>query len=120
MPTYAYLCAACSADFDVVKRMAELDRAEACPACSHENGPRSRQMQRTNFSGASDWNTQTWNPGLGCYTKSNKHAAQIAKSKGMIEIGNEKPETVHAHFDRQREDTREQRWREAERDKVYD
>ncbi len=37
----------------------------------------------------------------------------------MIEVGNEKVETVHRHFEKQREQTRADRWAEADRDKVY-
>jgi hypothetical protein len=28
----------------------------------------------------------------------------------MIELGNEKPETIHKHFDKQRDETRKKRW----------
>lgn len=36
---YAYRCTACSHDFEVVKRLAEIDRVETCPVCqSDETG----------------------------------------------------------------------------------
>lgn len=119
MPIYAYRCT-CAAEWDVAKPMAELDRLEACPKCGAENGAGSRLIQRANFSGAGDWNTQCYHPALGQVVRNNAHARQIAKSRGLIEVGNEKPETLHKiAADTQRE-TREQRWREADRVKLYD
>ena len=116
MPVYEYLCDH-GHRFDVVKSMSELERTELCPDCS---AVAARQISRTNFTGASDWNTQSWNPGLGCYTKSHKHASQIAKNRGLVELGNEKVETVHKFFEKKREETRAERWAEADRVKPYE
>lgn len=120
MPIYEYRCHECAAGFDVVKPVAELDRSEPCPKCNTVCGSSSRQISRTNFTGASDWNTQTFHPALGQVVKNNRHARQLAKERGMIEVGNEKVETVHKHFEKQREETREQRWKDAERVKTYE
>lgn len=120
MPLYEYQCQACAADFDIVKRMAEIDRKESCPACGFENGPRSRKISRSNFTGASDWNTQHYSPALGMVVKNNREARQIAKQRGLIEVGNESPEKIHKAMEKQREETREQRWKDAERVKLYE
>jgi hypothetical protein len=40
-----------------------------------------------------------YNPGLGCIVRNSAHRKEIAKQKGLEEIGNEKPETLHKHFD---------------------
>lgn len=119
MPTYVYACAQCHTVFDIVKSVKAIDDTELCPGCSAHCDSSTRQIQRTNFTGASDWNTQTFNPALGCYTKNNRHARQIAKERNLIEVGNENVETVHKHFEKQREETREQRWKDAERVKLY-
>ncbi len=37
---YTYRCAACSQDFEVVKRLAEIDRVEVCQACGCEKTER--------------------------------------------------------------------------------
>lgn len=117
MPTYEYKCPA-GHRFDVIKRIAELDREEACGDCQQVA---TRQLVRTHVhASAGDWNRQEFNPGLGCYTKSTKHARDIAKRRGLEEVGTEKPETIHAHFDKQREETRAERWREADREKLYE
>ena len=119
MQTYEYRCPQ-GHDFDVIKRVAEIDRAELCPSCSSSCDSSARRIARTNFTGASDWNTQTFHPALGQVVRNNKHAAQLAKQRGLIEIGNEKVETVHKHFEKQREETREQRWKDADKVKLYD
>ncbi len=103
--------------WDVTKSMSAIDEPETCPDCQNAG---MRRISRTHFYGAGDWNNQQWNPGLGCYTKSNGHARQIAKNRGLEEVGNEKVETIHKTFEKQRDDTRERRWQEADREKVYD
>lgn len=120
MPTYLYACPSCATGFDVIKSMSQLDRDEECPACKRVCASKDRQMPRVNFSGAGDWNTQGFHPALGCYTSSNKHARDIAKRRGLIEVGNEKPEAIHKACEKQRAETREQRWKDADRDKLYD
>lgn len=120
MPTYSYRCRAyeCAHEWDVVKKISEIDLPEHCSRCEQ---PGERVLTAA-FIGlaAGDWNRVEYNPGLGCWTKSWKHGREIAKSRGLEEIGNESPEKVHRHFDRQREETREMRWRDADREKLYD
>ena len=114
MPIYEYRCSDCQADWDVVKSMSQLERKETCPACGRENGCKSRLPPRgTSFSGASDWNTQHFSPALGRVVKNHRHARQVAKEKGMIEVGNESPDKIHKHFDDQRQETRKKRWESA-------
>ena len=116
MPTYVYLCGR-GHEWEVVKRIADLDEVEMCATCQTLGD---RQIQRANFTQANDWNTQTFNPALGCYTRNTRHARQIAKSRGMEEVGTEPVEKIHAKFERDREDRTAQRWAEADRDKVYE
>lgn len=115
MPTYIYRCEK-EHQWDVVKPMSQLDAPERCEACGE---PGTRQIARVNFNGASDWNSQTFNPALGCYTRNTRHARQIAKSRGYEEIGNEPVEKIHSTFEKQREETRAKRWAEADREKLY-
>lgn len=111
MPYYEYECPKCNLRFDVVKAMSQYDRPELCE-CGSEA---SRQMPLPSkvHASAGDWNRVEFNPALGQWTKSWKHGRQIAKEKGLIEIGNEKTETIHKHFDTAREEKREQRYRDA-------
>lgn len=114
-PIYEYGCAPCDAIWDVAKPMSESATPESCPKC--KSGA-VKVPSRVNFTGAADWNTQTWNPGLGCYTRNTRHARQIAKSRGCEEIGNESVENVHKHYEKQREDASVRRWSD-DRDKLY-
>jgi putative FmdB family regulatory protein len=118
VPIYPHRCPHCATEFDVAKSYKLLDREEPCPQCAT---PAERLIALVNIDkmAAGDWNTQTWNPGLGCYTKSNREAEKIAKSRGLECVGNEKPETIHKHFDQAREDRRKARWAEADRVKLY-
>ncbi len=61
-----------------------------------------------------------YNPGLGCITRNKYHRAEIAKAKGVEEIGNEKPEVLHKHFDRVREQKRDASWADADKGWVGD
>lgn len=87
MPCYAYKCHSCHHTFDVVKSVRQIDDSESCEKCKAPDAI--RYLVPVNFNGASDWNNQGWNPGLGCVTKSNAHASKIAKERGLIEVGNE-------------------------------
>ncbi len=69
---------------------------------------------------AGDWNTPSFNHALGQWTKSAKHARQIAKAKGWEEIGNEDPEKIHKKDDQTRKDNYDRRWAEADRVKLYE
>jgi putative FmdB family regulatory protein len=120
IPTYAYRCQDCRQEFDVVKRVADIDQLEECPECCAFVNSASRLIVPVNFNGAADWNTQTFNPALGCYTRNTLHARQIAKSRGLEEVGTEPVEKIHKHFEKQQEETRAARWDDAMKVKVYD
>lgn len=116
MPTYPYRCE-CGNEFEVVKRMAEIDRVERCELCQRKA---TRYIGRTNFTGASEWNSDAYrgyNPAFGKVVNGKTHQRELlakAKDEGkeMIEIGTEKPETMEKHFSKQREETRARRWAE--------
>jgi hypothetical protein len=103
----------------VTTTVALRDEPSSCPECK---APGVRQITLPNIdkTAAGSWNQQSYNPGLGCWTKSWKHGREIAKARGLEEIGNEDPEKVHKHYDNQRKETRERRWAEVDREKVYD
>lgn len=119
MPTYVYECCSCAAVWDVVKRVAQIDDPERCPGCDHL-GDRKIQAPALDKSAAADWNTPHFNPALGQVVQSNKHAQKIAKAKGLIEVGNEKPENIHKHFEKQREQAHKDRWENADRVMKYE
>jgi putative FmdB family regulatory protein len=84
---YPYRCE-CGFEFDVVKAVSDFNRPESCERCGKEA---SRVFTRTQLFGTrvEDY---SFNHGLGCVTRNSAHARQLAKDKGLIEVGNEKPE----------------------------
>lgn len=114
MPTYPYQCT-CGGEFEVIKLIADIDREEKSPCCDLV----AKRTIASNFyfTGASDWNKQHYNPAFGQVVKSKAHQREIlAKFKGegkeMIEIGNEKPETIEKKFKKEREEKRAKAWAE--------
>jgi putative FmdB family regulatory protein len=120
MPTYEWDCVGCRVTWDVVTRIAERDEPQRCPKCQALGTRNPVVLCAIDKSAASDWNNVSYNPGLGCWTKSWKHGREIAKSRGMEEIGNEPVENIHKKYEKQRAETRAKRWEEADRVKVYD
>lgn len=118
MPTYVWNCKQ-GHEWDVVTTIAERDNPSSCPECQGE-GTRGLTLPQIDKTAASDWNNISYNPGLGCWTKGTSHARRIAKERGLIEVGNESPEKIHKANDQYRKETRERRWQDADREKVYD
>lgn len=108
MPTYPYSCLDCHHQFEVTKRVAEIDADEACPECGGGTN-RTISTQQT-FYGANDWNHQTFDPVFGQVVRGNLHRKQLAKERGWIEIGDEPVSKVHKHYEDQRSREREQAW----------
>ena len=108
MPIYEYSCAG-DHRWEVIKPMSQSQTSEACREC----GALGRKLPtRFGFTGAGDWNKQEFNAGLGCVATP-KQAEKIAKSRGLIPVGNESAESMHRHFDAVREERREERYNDA-------
>lgn len=108
MPLYKYECQDCQIINDIVKPMSESSREEKCDKCS-------TILRRiyTSFHviGASVENAE-YNPGLGCVVKNKRHREEIAKQRGLTEIGNDfgSGEKMQKHFEKKRKDEREKAW----------
>ncbi len=93
---YPYYCVKCDSTTEVEKPLADIDRREECDCgqimarCISE---------KISFKGEKVEDNQTyWHPSLGCEVRSESHAKQIAKNRGLIEVGTEsmdhlRPET---------------------------
>jgi len=96
-----------------MKSVSEIDRLEACPDCQE---PAVRQFvpSRVFFSGTSVQHAE-WNPGLGCVVKNKEHRKELAKRKGLVEIGNDfkSGESAATHFDQERESKIAKRWEDV-------
>jgi putative FmdB family regulatory protein len=86
---YEFLCAWCVKSFDVVRPVSEYDAAAFCPDCGHE-GNRVRFPRKLHLYNTAVQEKQ-FNPALGCVA-TDREAKQIAKERGMIEVGNERVE----------------------------
>lgn len=106
---YPYRCKSCGSEFEVICRVAEYKRRVECKCGQMAD----RFFTPHQVMGADDWNKAEYNPGLGCIVKSRKHRAEIAKRKGLIEVGNEAPETIHKEHDKKRDDIAKKRWEEV-------
>ena len=118
---YPYHCERCDLSFDVIKSVRQIDDAEICAECCL---PAARKIAGSNLVAVCDW-VESYNPSFGCVVKSKAHQRKILagfKERGieMEEVGNEPVEKIHKHFDRQREEKREQRWRDADRVMLYE
>lgn len=118
--TYEYTCSnlGCELQFDVTKVMSEMDRPEVCPRCE-ATATRAFAPSRVYFSGTKVQEAE-YNPGLGCIVRNKQHRAELCKIKGVEEIGNEKPETLHKHYEAARKDKWEKSWAQADKGWVGD
>lgn len=85
---YEYYCPDCKLLVDVEKSLAQIDRPEFCSACDYEM---ERQLSaNVSFQNEkAESNEAFYHPALGQVVKSEKHAREVAKQKGFIEVGNE-------------------------------
>lgn len=113
--TYEYSCtnATCLNRFDVIKSVKDMDVNEFCPICAH-GAERKFVPSRVYFSKTSVEHAE-YNPGLGCVVKNRQHREELAKQRGLVEIGNDysSPEVIHKEMDTKREEIREARYDEA-------
>ena len=109
---YEYLCenTSCEKFFEVIKHHTEYSPTEPCPEC---NTIGKRIFSPPLLSPAlSDWGKAEWNPGLGAVTKNAKHRRELAKRKGLEEIGNDygSGEAMDKHFEKQRNEKHKREW----------
>jgi len=107
LPTYVFDCEKCDKEFELIRPIKEYKDPGECPDCGNI-GKKVVTMPYA-FIGASVENPE-YNPGLGCIVKNKKHREELCKIKNVVEIGNEKPNTIHKSFEKQREEKRKKVW----------
>ena len=108
MPIYDWICDKCDLEFETVQSIKEYDGNEKCVKC----GKLARRIYthcNFHFTGTKIEDAE-FNPGLGKITKSKRHREEIAKQLGAIEVGTEKPDTIHKHFDSSRQEKLKKSW----------
>lgn len=106
---YEYLCdnVNCNKRFDVVKPAKESRNAERCPKC--EANATRQFTSNIQIVGASVIDAEYYHA-FGKVVKNKRHRKDLMKRHGVEEVGNEKPETIHKHFDKTRATKREKNW----------
>lgn len=98
MASYDYECSNCNHEELIYKRISEYNRPEHCPKCKTEM---TRLISPGYFYGEKVEEAY-FNHGLGQVVKNAKHASQIARDKGLIEVGNEEvphePDKAHKPY----------------------
>lgn len=114
--TYEYLCNSCLKSWDVVKRVADMDKPETCMKCG-EPGTRQFTPKRLYLNGTKVTNAE-YNPALGQVVKNKKHKEELCKRMNVTEIGNDfnSGERHQKHFDKVREEKRTERHEKAIKD----
>ena len=118
MPTYPYKCPSCNKSHDIIKKIADIDIIEKCSSCQTEMGPKCRLVTGGEFMYAAVEESE-YNVGLGCVTHGRKHRAQIARDRGLEEIGNsEDPRKTWDRLEKDREQKTKRGWDEIFEDKI--
>jgi len=106
---YEYTCAE-HGKFEIIKPMEDAAQPEYCPTCK---APLTRLwLNRSGFNGEKVEHAE-FNPGLGCVVRNRKHREEVARRKGLVEIGNESVDTIHKTAERDQEEARNKRYDDA-------
>ena len=98
---YPYKCD-CGHEFDVYKKMADIDRIEKCEKCEADLPKKNRMIVGGMFYGAKVEDAE-YCPAMGQVVKNSKHRAKLAKERGLIEVGSEDPNKIHDSFEKERQ-----------------
>lgn len=118
MPTYPYQCPSCGEKQDIVKSISAIDLIENCTKCTTEMTGEHRHIVGGEFlyAGVED---AEYNHGLGCVTYGRKHRAQIARDRGLEEIGNsELPSKTWDRLESDREKRHQRGWDDMLEDRI--
>lgn len=109
MPIYPYACRDCGQQFDVVKRLGELDRVEACPHCVGNNTKRCIALFNLDKESCGQ---PYFEPALGMVVKSKGHKRRILKERKLEEVGTTSVETLYKDNELAREKRMAKAWDE--------
>lgn len=105
---YPYHCNKCGQDHDVVKSMHDSGRIEACPVCEVVMD----RVYTVPYLSGTKVQDAEYNPAFGKVVKSKYERDELAKRRGMVEVGNDygSSEKLQKKFERDREEKREAAW----------
>lgn len=96
----------------MIKAIKDVDRPEICPACQAASAQR-LIAPKIAIHGASDWDKTHFDPALGCVVRGDQHRREIAKERGLQEVGTEPPEKLHSYYENKNRELREESWSKA-------
>lgn len=86
---YEYFCTECNKLTEIEKSLAELDRLEFCVSCDVE-----MKRQISKHIGFKDEKAESneafFSHALGQVVRNGKHQRELARERGLVEVGNEK------------------------------
>lgn len=85
-----------------------MDLPSYCPECAGE-ALREFVPTRVHLYGTSVEHPE-FNHGLGMVTKNKKHRKDEARARGMEEIGNEKTQSIHKHYENALQEKLKRSW----------
>jgi len=108
---YDYFCSGCAHEFEVIKRLSDIDRVEHCPKCDKIADRTISKYQAVDGMAAASWNQSRYCPATG------KHMTPMqlkkhAKAAGWTEVGNESPDKIFNKFEKDREEKHKRNWDE--------
>lgn len=109
--TYEYFCKLCNKTFDVIKSVKDFDRSETCGDCG-EFAHRRFVPEYVSFLNTKVEHPE-YNPGLGCVVRNKKHRAEIAKSRGLVEVGTQNMEDLSKQCEKVQQEKREKAYDQA-------
>lgn len=109
---YPYRCNKCEHRWDVFKSVKDIDNPEPCSNCGTLG---ERYLTPCYFHGEKVFNAY-YNHGLGTVVQSKSEYNEIVKRRGLIEIGNEKPETINKYYDTRRQEKIDKKYDNVEKE----
>ncbi len=111
MPIDDYFCQKCDAAYEIFRGIHEYTGKDPCPSCGNV-GERDYSSCKIMHTGTSVKDAYKC-PALGQIIKSDVHRKELSRQLGVEEIGNEKPDNIHKHFDTSREEKLKKSWDEV-------
>ena len=108
MAIYEWRCQKCDIQFETVQSIKEYNGKTSCVTCGNETSERILSAD-VYFIGAKVESAE-YNPAFGQVVKNKRHREELAKARGLIEIGNEKPDKIHKKFESDRIEKRKKEW----------
>lgn len=107
---YSYECEKCDEEHDIAKPAQDWNKPECCPQCGFNL---TKIFSTFQFFGAKNEDAE-YNHGLGQVIKSKQERREVAKRKGVVEVGNESLESLHKHANLSKQEKLKKSWDEVE------